>query len=72
MHGNVWEWVQDWYGNYSSASVVDPEGPASGSARVRRGGHFGNYALHVRSAQRIGGEPGLRSGGIGVRLLRTR
>ncbi len=38
MHGNVWERVQDWWGKYPSGSVTDPEGPSSGSDRVRRGG----------------------------------
>jgi formylglycine-generating enzyme required for sulfatase activity len=43
MHGNVWEWGQDWYGKYVAEPVTDPQGLASGSARVVRGGswHFG-------------------------------
>ena len=70
MHGNVWEWVHDWYGNYSSSPVVDPVGPLSGSDRVIRGGDFGNDARSVRSALRYGHSPGYRFNHIGFRLLR--
>jgi formylglycine-generating enzyme required for sulfatase activity len=72
MHGNVWEWVQDWYGSYSSTSVVDPQGASSGSFRVLRGGSFGRTARSMRSADRSGGTPFGRRSGIGARLLRTR
>ena len=40
MHGNVWEWVLDWKANYPEGEVSDPEGPASGSHRVKRGGSW--------------------------------
>jgi formylglycine-generating enzyme required for sulfatase activity len=71
MHGNVWEWVQDWQGNYTSGIAVDPAGPSSGSVRVLRGGSWGGTARNCRSAYRNGGTPGARSVGLGFRLLRV-
>lgn len=72
MHGNVWEWVQDWYdgGYYNSSPSVDPAGPSSGSARVGRGGTFANYAQGVRSAYRGVYSPSDRNSYVGFRLLR--
>ena len=72
MHGNVWEWVQDWYGSgyYNSSPRVDPPGPSSGSDRVVRGGGFNVGGF--RSAYRGGLSPGFRFGGAGVRLVRIR
>lgn len=40
MHGNVWEWCQDWMGDYPGGAVVDPQGPTTGSDRVFRGGYW--------------------------------
>ncbi|MBC8553284.1 MAG: formylglycine-generating enzyme family protein, partial [Candidatus Brocadiales bacterium] len=52
MHGNVWEWVEDWYGDYPTGTVTNPRGPASGSFRVPRGGSWSNNAGYCRSACR--------------------
>lgn len=70
MHGNVWEWCQDRYGDYPSGSVTDPEGPSSGSYRVIRGGSWVNEPRFVRSANRGRSYPDYRNYNLGFRLLR--
>ena len=71
MHGNVWESCQDWYvSSYASSSQTDPTGPATGSARVGRGGPFDGGARYVRSAYRSIYSPDYRSYDTGARLLR--
>lgn len=72
MHGNVWEWVQDWYGSnyYQSSPKTDPKGPSSGSRRVIRGGSWLYFAESARSASRNFGSPEYRYNNIGFRLLR--
>jgi len=72
MHGNIWEWCQDWYGIYPSGHVSDPTGPLSGSYRVLRGGGWHEDVEGCRSAIRLGCSPGSRSGTLGFRLARTR
>ena len=69
MHGNVWEWCQDWYGSYSTSSVTDPVGPLRGSYRVFRGGSWYCNAWLCRSAIRGNGSPDFRFDGIGFRLV---
>ena len=67
MHGNVWDWCADWYGDYSG-DAVDPTGPASGVNRVLRGGCWSYYARNCRSAYRSSHGPGRRYDGLGFRL----
>jgi formylglycine-generating enzyme required for sulfatase activity len=70
MHGNVWEWVQDWYGKayYSCSPGSDPKGPSSGSHRVRRGGSWDYSAQGCRSANRFMFTPDIRDDNLGFRL----
>jgi formylglycine-generating enzyme required for sulfatase activity len=70
MHGNVYEWCWDWYGDYASGSQTDPSGAASGANRVSRGGSWDYYAEYVRSASRDGSTPSFRSLNLGFRLVR--
>ena len=74
MHGNVYEWCQDWYGPYESLKVVsDPTGAAQGEYRVVRGGAFNYPRMYVRAADRYGHHlpPDNRSLTLGFRLART-
>ncbi len=72
MSGNAWEWVWDVYGPYSSASVVDPSGPAAGVLRGIRGGDFWLSSRNSRVANRHGSDPSAPPSLFsGVRLVRT-
>ncbi|MCP4669245.1 MAG: formylglycine-generating enzyme family protein [Deltaproteobacteria bacterium] len=70
MHGNVWEWCQDWLGPYPPGLVKDPSGPESGPGRVRRGGSWFKYGHSCRSANRAYGHPPTRYRTTGFRLVR--
>ena len=71
MHGNVWEWCQDWYdaGYYAKSPTNDPTGAATGLYRVIRGGCWIYPARYCRSAARINlFEPGFRASYLGLRV----
>ena len=72
MHGNIWEWVEDWLGGYPEGAQTDPVGPATGVYRVVRSGIFMAGPMGHRSAFRYGGAQDFPDGGVGVRLVRLK
>jgi formylglycine-generating enzyme required for sulfatase activity len=73
MHGNVWEWVSDWYGAgwYLESPQDDPQGPASGAERVVRGGAFDTLPPYLRSENRATQLPGASDRSVGFRVVFT-
>ncbi|MDR1424466.1 MAG: formylglycine-generating enzyme family protein [Azoarcus sp.] len=74
MHGNVWEWVWDWYGEgvYAAgapAGTLDPKGPPEGAGRVLRGGSWSNDLRYLRSSHRNVHAPDYKSDTAGFRVL---
>ena len=70
MHGNVWEWCQDWYRSLlAGGNVTDPQGPSSGQPRVYRGGSWGSGAGYCASASRDCDRPASRSDYYGFRVV---
>ncbi|MCR5152720.1 MAG: SUMF1/EgtB/PvdO family nonheme iron enzyme [Prevotella sp.] len=68
MTGNVFEFCQDWYGDYSSDAQTNPTGPTSASERVYRGGSWGNYSNISRVYTRLSGSTTFRDIRVGLRL----
>jgi formylglycine-generating enzyme len=68
LHGNLYEWMHDWYQGYGAESATDPIVSAGGSYRGRRGGCWGDLAGGCRTAKRSTHDPTLRSYQTGFRL----
>lgn len=71
MHGNVSEWVWDYYGTYGTEEQTDPTGPETGTLRVYRGGGWNDFAKNMRSAYRAALAEDKGSFNIGIRLVRN-
>jgi len=69
MHGNVWEWCQDWYGKYPSDQVFNPVGPDTGTYRVVRGGSWNFIAGTCRSTERDRIKPSFSHNNLGFRVV---
>jgi formylglycine-generating enzyme required for sulfatase activity len=72
MHGNVGEWVTDWYGPYPSEDLLDPSGPPSGEQRIVRGGSWQSDAGAARCATRSSHNPATRDAAVGFRVAGDR
>jgi len=73
MHGNVWEWCEDWHGDYPAGAVIDPKGPVTGYSRVLRGGSFNLDESFARSSFRgLSDTPSSRFYCDGLRLAKDK
>jgi formylglycine-generating enzyme required for sulfatase activity len=68
LHGNLFEWTHDWFGDFGDSGQIDPLGTMTGSNRVGRGGGWGSVAAICRTAARNSGTPANRGSNGGFRL----
>jgi len=70
MHGNVWEWCEDWYGPYEGLPLKDPiqKVQQSNERRILRGGSWSSVPVSCRSANRNWVAPDFRDIGVGFRI----
>ena len=71
MHGNVFEWCQDWYGAYGAAEAENPQGADKGPNRVNRGGSWSNSANYCQSRFRFRIPPSIRVHYYGFRVAQV-
>jgi len=71
MHGNVWEWCQDWIGEYAPGTAQDPKGSETAHDKIMRGGSWSHTPVFCRSANRSWRRPLNKDQDIGFRLVRV-
>jgi formylglycine-generating enzyme required for sulfatase activity len=69
IYGNVWEWVQDWFGEYPATDETDPVGPSVGTGRVARGCGWKDDPTFCQSITRSSNAPDVRFDFIGFRIV---
>ena len=72
MAGNVWEWVNDWYGDiyYEESPYANPKGPDSGTSKVLRGGNWYYKAYYMRTTYRFNDKPDIFKNWQGFRCAK--
>ncbi|MAI34393.1 MAG: hypothetical protein CMM07_22345 [Rhodopirellula sp.] len=69
MYGNVWQWRQDWHGEYADASFTDPARPPSGSSRLHRGDRWYGYERYCGAVYREAFAPAFQGGRSSYRAV---